>query len=130
MNKYYDYFPEQDHVSGEVSMNEFIAEAMRTDIKFKTLAEELQYQRTSRTTPMDDNWNRRNRDNMDRLKTGTVDQVAGVVRNLMRVDKVKKLSTGEKKLLNNARQILIGEIALVEGVSEEEAAVMIDNAVG
>ena len=82
------------------------------------------------STPMDDNWNRRNRDNMDRLKTGTVDQVAGVVRNLMRVDKVKKLSTGEKKLLNNARQILIGEIALVEGVSEEEAAVMIDNAVG
>jgi len=54
MNKYYDYFPEQDHVSGEVSMNEFIAEAMRTDIKFKTLAEELQYQRTSRTTLMNE----------------------------------------------------------------------------
>lgn len=54
MNKFYDYFPEQEHVPGEVSVNEFIAEAMRTDIKFKTLAEELQYQRTSRTTLMDE----------------------------------------------------------------------------
>lgn len=82
------------------------------------------------STPMDDNWNRRNRDNMDKLRTGKVDQVAEVVRNLMRVDRIKKLSTGEKKLLNNARQILVGEIALVENVTEEEAAVMIDKAVG
>ena len=82
------------------------------------------------STPMDDNWNRRNRDNMDKLKTGKVEQVAEVVRNLMRADRVKKLSTGEKKLLNNARQILMGEIALVENVTEEEAAVMIDKAVG
>ena len=82
------------------------------------------------STAMDDNWNRRNRDNMDKLKTGKVDQVAEVVRNLMRADRVKKLSTGEKKLLNNARQILMGEIALVENVTEDEAAVMIDKAVG
>lgn len=50
MNKYYDYFPEQEHISDEVTMDEFIAEAMRTDLQFKTLAEELQYQRTSRIT--------------------------------------------------------------------------------
>lgn len=81
------------------------------------------------STIMDDNWNRRNRSNMDKLKTGKIEQVAEVVRNLMRMDKVKKLSTGEKKLLNNARQILAGEIALVENVTEDEAAAMIDDAV-
>lgn len=54
MNKYYDYFPEREHVSDEVSINEFIAEAMRTDMKFRTLAEELQYQRTSRITLMNE----------------------------------------------------------------------------
>lgn len=54
MNKYHDYFPEQEHVSGEVSMNEFIAEAMRTDVKFQTLAEELQFQRTARITLMNE----------------------------------------------------------------------------
>lgn len=55
MNKYYDYFKEQEHNSAdEVTMNEFIAEAMRTDLKFNTLAEELQYQRTSRITLMNE----------------------------------------------------------------------------
>lgn len=54
MNKYYDYFPEQEHISDEVTMDEFVAEAMRTDLQFKTLAEELQYQRTSRITLMNE----------------------------------------------------------------------------
>ena len=43
------------------------------------------------STPMDDNWNRRNRENMERLKTGDIKKVAAVVRNLTRVDRVKKL---------------------------------------
>lgn len=55
MNKYYDYFKEQEHDSAdEITMNEFIAKAMRTDLKFNTLAEELQYQRTSRITLMNE----------------------------------------------------------------------------
>ena len=50
MSRYYDYFEERVHSEGETTPDEFIAEAMRTDLKFKTLAEELQYQRTSRIT--------------------------------------------------------------------------------
>lgn len=47
---YYDYFEEKEHVDGEVTMDEFIAEAMRMDLKFRTLEEELQYLRASRIT--------------------------------------------------------------------------------
>ena len=54
MSRYYDYFEEQRHTDGEVTIDEFIAEAMRTDLKFETLAEELQYQRTSRITLMNE----------------------------------------------------------------------------
>ena len=54
MRKYYDYFQEQEQNPDEVTMDEFIAEAMRTDLKFNTLAEELQYQRTSRITLMNE----------------------------------------------------------------------------
>ncbi|MGY3663502.1 MAG: hypothetical protein ACXAHE_06510 [Roseburia sp. 1XD42-69] len=54
MSRYYDYFEEQRHTNGEVTIDEFIAEAMRTDLKFETLAEELQYQRTSRITLMNE----------------------------------------------------------------------------
>ncbi len=81
------------------------------------------------STPMDDNWNRRNRDNMAKLKTGDLKEVAEVVRNLVRSDRVKKLSTGEKKLLNNAKQILTSEMILTNGVTQEEALNMIDEAI-
>ncbi len=81
------------------------------------------------STFMDSNWNRRNRDNMEKLKTGDICQVAEVVRNLIRVDRVKKLSTGEKKLLLNARQILVSEISMVSGMSEEDAEELIDSGV-
>ena len=71
----------------------------------------------------------RNRDNMEKLKSGDLANVVEVIRNLMRADRVKKLSTGEKKMLSNARQILISEIVLVEGISQEEAEKRIAEAV-
>ena len=84
---------------------------------------------SSESTPMDSNWNRRNRANMEKLKTGDICEVAGVVRNLLRTDRMKTLSTGEKKLLLNAKQILVSEISLVLGIEEKEAEDMIDSAV-
>ncbi len=79
------------------------------------------------STPMDENWNRRNRENMDKLKTGALPQVAEVIRNLVRVDRVKKLSTGEKKMLSNSKLILASEMVVSLGISEEEALKKIDN---
>lgn len=78
---------------------------------------------------MDDNWNRRNRDNMERLKTGKLDDVAGVIRDLTRVDRVKKLSTGEKKMLSNAKNILASEMAMVLNKSEDDIIAMIEEAI-
>ena len=83
----------------------------------------------SESTPMDENWNRRNRENMEKLKTGDLSQVAEVIRNLTRVDRVKKLSTGEKKLLSNARLILSSEIMMVLDIPEEQALDTIDKAI-
>lgn len=81
------------------------------------------------STEMDDNWNRRFRENMEKLKSGDIFEVAEVVRNLIRVDRIKKLSTGEKKMLANAKQILISEIVLIKDVNEIETNVMIDKIV-
>lgn len=83
----------------------------------------------SDSQPMDDNWNRRNRDNLERLKTGNLEEVAGVIRDLARVDMVKKLSTGEKKLLTNAKIILASEMAMVLNKTEENVLQMIDDAI-
>jgi len=81
------------------------------------------------TTPMESNWNRRYRENMEKLKTGDILQVAEVVRNLMRNDRRKRLSTGEKKMLTNARQILVSEIILAGDMDAESAEGLIEETV-
>ncbi len=83
----------------------------------------------SDSTPMSDNWNKRNRDNMEKLKTGDLKEIAEVVRNLLRADHRKKLSTGEKKMLNNAKQLLLSEFVLVKNISVDNADQMIEDAV-
>ncbi|MEG0918999.1 MAG: CarD family transcriptional regulator [Anaerovoracaceae bacterium] len=81
------------------------------------------------STEMSDNWNRRNRENMGKLKTGDIFETAEVVRNLVRIEEVKPLSTGEKKLLSTAMQILASEIILIRNVSLDEAKNMVCEAV-
>jgi CarD family transcriptional regulator len=84
---------------------------------------------TDDSTEMSDNWNRRYRDNMEKLKTGDLTDVCEVVRNLMRIDRIKKLSTGEKKLLSNAKQILLSELILVCKKNSDEISVFIEELV-
>lgn len=81
------------------------------------------------SSEMSNNWNRRYRENMEKLKTGDIFNVAEVVRNLMRTDKEKKLSTGEKKMLSNAKQILISELILVKNIDHEAAEKIINSAI-
>ena len=78
-------------------------------------------------TEMSDNWNKRYRDNMDKMKSGDIYEVADVVRNLSFKQKEKGLSTGEKKMLNNAKQILVSELVLAEHVSQAEIEKIVEN---
>ena len=78
-------------------------------------------------TAMSDNWNKRYRDNMDKMKSGDIYEVADVVRNLSFKQKEKGLSTGEKKMLNNAKQILVSELVFVENTTNAEMEKLVDN---
>ncbi len=69
---------------------------------------------------MPQNWNRRFRANMDRIKSGDIYEIAAVVRNLMLLDQEKGLSTGERKMLNDAKQMLVSEMVLVCDLTIEE----------
>ena len=66
------------------------------------------------------NWNKRYRDNMEKMKSGDVYEIADVVRNLSFKQKEKGLSTGEKKRLVNAKQILVSELVLAEHSTQDE----------
>ena len=80
-------------------------------------------------TKMPQNWNRRYRVNMEKIKSGDIFEIAAVVRNLMLRDEEKGLSTGERKMLNSAKQMLISEIVLVSDADEERIENLIDDAV-
>ncbi len=77
---------------------------------------------------MSQNWNRRYRANMEKLKTGDIYEVGGVVRDLHIRDEQKGLSTGEKKMLSNAKQILVSELVLAKDADEDEIEKLISEA--
>ena len=93
----------------------------------KSSAEKVFRVLESDETEMSMNWNKRYRDNMDKMKSGDIYKVADVVRNLSFKQKEKGLSTGEKKMLNNAKQILVSELVLAEHASQEEVEKLVEN---
>ena len=78
---------------------------------------------------MDANWNRRYRENMTKLKSGDLFEVACVVKGLMLRDMNHGLSTGERKMLYIAKQILISELVLSLNMSYVEIEDCINSAV-
>ena len=71
---------------------------------------------------VDDNqtWNRRYRDYMDKIKSGSVYEVAEVYRDLSTIQQDKELSFGERKMLDTARNLLVKEISLAKNMKEED----------
>lgn len=72
------------------------------------------------------NWNHRYRENMERIKSGDLVEVAGVIKALMHRDSERGLSNGERKMLHNAKQILISEVVLAEDVAYGDAEARIN----
>jgi CarD family transcriptional regulator len=64
-------------------------------------------------------WNRRYRQYMDKLKSGSPFEIAEVLRNLLRLKGEKVLSFGERKMLDTARSLLVKEISIARSVTEE-----------
>ncbi len=57
-------------------------------------------------------WNKRQRDNIDKIKSGDIFKVIEVLKDLLYRDKIKGLSTSERKILTNAKQVVVSELVL------------------
>lgn len=102
-------------------------------IGIRSVSERGEIERVIREIPnlsidMTANWNHRYRENMERLKSGNLLEVAGVIKALMHRDSERGLSNGERKMLHNAKQILISEIVLSEDVDYSAAEARINAA--
>lgn len=74
------------------------------------------------------NWNKRYQENMSRLKSGDIYEVARVIRGLMRRERHQSLSTGERKMLHTAKQIMLSELVLAEKMDYQELEARVDRA--
>ena len=72
------------------------------------------------------NWNRRYKQYMERIQTGSLFEIAKVYRELSLLKGRKELSFGEQKVLDNARQLIVSEIAEAKGVAQGKIERMID----
>ena len=80
-------------------------------------------------TNMEKKWSKRYRENEAKIKSGNMIEIAEVVRNLTSLDRLKKLSPGESKILQTAKTILMSEVMLVKGIKMEEAEKVIEQSV-
>lgn len=77
---------------------------------------------------MTQNWNKRYRENLLKIRSGDLFEVAGVIKGLMERDSEKGLSNGERKMLRSAKQILISEIVIAQKSSYEEVEMRLNSA--
>ncbi len=115
---------------GEVKV--MVPTAKAEEIGVRNIIDKVQAQKVievleHESTEMSMNWNKRYRDNMEKMKTGNIYEVADIVRNLSFKQKEKGLSTGEKKMLLNAKQILVSELVLAEQKELTEVESMVEN---
>ena len=76
---------------------------------------------------LDTNWNKRYRDNIARIKSGDLDEVVRVIKSFTYRDFKSGLSTGERKILHSAKQILISELVLAKELAYDEIDSKIDS---
>ena len=74
------------------------------------------------------NWNKRYRENLLRMKSGDLYEVARVIKGLMFRERKRGLSNGERKMLHTARQILLSELVLAEDSGYEEVERRVERA--
>ncbi|HCT63758.1 MAG TPA: CarD family transcriptional regulator [Lachnospiraceae bacterium] len=67
------------------------------------------------------NWNVRYKENLEKIRSGRLPDVVEVARNLMLRERERSLSGAEKKMLNNAKQIIISEIAYAKEIEQNAA---------
>jgi CarD family transcriptional regulator len=79
-------------------------------------------------TPCSSDWKCRFKENSDKMQSGSLIQVAEVLKSLLVLQSEKPLSFREKKMLDRSRHLLVSELAIAKGVSEPEAESLIEKA--
>jgi CarD family transcriptional regulator len=103
---------------------------LRTVIDRQAVNEIFEILRERPTCLNQQTWNRRYRDYMDKIKTGSLFRVAEVLRDLTLLKLEKELSFGERKMLDTAKNLLVKELCLVNNKEEVEIEAQLQELLG
>lgn len=76
-----------------------------------------------------ENWNKRYRENMTKIKSGDLFEIGPIYKYLLEKDLQKGLSSGEKKMFMSAHQILVSEIMLSKNIGKEAAEQLLSDSI-
>ena len=97
------------------------AQRLRPIIRKKEVEKVYEILRRKDTTVIDhQTWNRRYREYMEKIHTGQVHEIAEVLRALFILKHGKDLSFGERKLLDQAKTLLVKELSLAQNIQESD----------
>ena len=74
------------------------------------------------------NWHKRQKSYIDRIKSGSVFELAEILRELKHIQDKKELSFGEQRMYDNVRQLIVMEIAEAKGIEKNKASKLLDKA--
>lgn len=115
-----------NHIQISIPVNQSDKTLLRPVISLEEGKKVLEVLKANKTK-MSSNWGQRYRENLEAIKTGDMNEIADIVRNLTLLDQEKGLSTSEKKMLNNSKRILVSELVIIGAIEKEEASQMIDD---
>ncbi len=92
---------------------------LRSIIAKKDVSKIYKILKTREVSVDNQTWNRRYREYMEKIKTGSVYEIAEVLRDLYRLKMEKDLSFGERKMLDTAKSLLVKELSLAQQIRED-----------
>ncbi len=108
-------------VSTEKAKNENLRKVYQKE----EIADILNIQTELKPTNAPENWNQRNKENMEKIKTGQLLMVLEVYRNLIHREKEKGLSSAEKKILTTVKQVILSELIITHEINKNAAEEML-----
>lgn len=115
---------------GNLKIMVSLEKAEKAGLRSVVSAEEIQnIVNNAEPISMSSNWNERNKENMERLKTGDLFTIMQVFKTLIIKERKKSLSSVEKRLMGTAKQIILSEIILSRDIDKGDAEQLLMNGI-
>jgi len=109
-----------------VPVRNIVNVGLRPVIKSNKVKDVFEVLKNRKRTVTSSTWNRRYREYMEKIKSGSIFEIAEVLRDLLVLKTAKELSFGERKMLDTAKNLLVKELAVAKEVDEKKVEIEVN----